>query len=143
MGNRVIVGKKGSEYGLWVSKPGSDVTSVGDKDMLFASSASGMGQVLFFQSIDVSNGVGVTTEVSYLNQGNGKTFMNWWTATVGVTWMSGDATDYYTDSKQISGSYLIDVESTVVNSTTNKIIVTNKINLAQTIIVLVMKEAAG
>ena len=143
MGNRVIVGRKGSEYGLWVSKPGSDVTSVGDKDMLFASSASGMGQVLFFQAIDVSNGAGVTTTVNYLNHGNGKTFMNWWAATAGTTWMSGGTNDYYTDSKQLSGGYYVEVESIVVDSNTNKILVTNKINIAQTIIVLVMKEAAG
>ena len=38
MANRVLLGKKGSEYGLWVSKVGQDVTSAGSNNLLFDSS---------------------------------------------------------------------------------------------------------
>ena len=35
MANRVIIGKIGSDFGLKVSKPGVDVTTGANKDMLF------------------------------------------------------------------------------------------------------------
>ena len=38
MANRVLVGKKGSDYVLQISKPGTDVTgSVNTRDLLFNS----------------------------------------------------------------------------------------------------------
>jgi hypothetical protein len=37
MADRVLLGKRGSDYGLWVSKDGTDVTSTGLENMLFAS----------------------------------------------------------------------------------------------------------
>ena len=37
MTDRVLLGKRGSDYGLWVSKAGTDVTSTGLENMLFAS----------------------------------------------------------------------------------------------------------
>ena len=40
MANRVLLGKRGAEYGLWVSKPGSDVTTASLNDLLFSSSSS-------------------------------------------------------------------------------------------------------
>ena len=35
---RILIGNNGSEYGLWVSKTGTDVTTAGDHDLLFDSS---------------------------------------------------------------------------------------------------------
>ncbi len=35
MTNRVLLGERGSEYGLWVSKPNKDVTSALDLDLIF------------------------------------------------------------------------------------------------------------
>ena len=35
---RVLIGKKGSDYGLWVSKTGVDVTTAADHEFLFDSS---------------------------------------------------------------------------------------------------------
>lgn len=40
MTNRVLLGKKGTEYGLWISKPGKDVTTAAVQDLLFSSSSS-------------------------------------------------------------------------------------------------------
>ena len=38
MSNRILLGQKGSEYGLWISKPGIDVTNANVEDLLFSSS---------------------------------------------------------------------------------------------------------
>ena len=47
MANRVLLGKKGSEYGLWVSKVGQDVTTVGSNNLLFDSSrAEGIQHII-------------------------------------------------------------------------------------------------
>ena len=35
---RILIGNNGSEYGFWVSKTGTDVTTAGDHDLLFDSS---------------------------------------------------------------------------------------------------------
>lgn len=40
MANRILLGQRGSEFGLWVSKPGKDVTTAGINDLLFSSSNS-------------------------------------------------------------------------------------------------------
>lgn len=40
MANRVLLGQRGSEYGLWISKPGKDVTTASVEDLLFSSSNS-------------------------------------------------------------------------------------------------------
>lgn len=40
MANRVLLGKKGTEYGLWISKPGKDVTTASVEDLLFSTSSS-------------------------------------------------------------------------------------------------------
>ena len=44
--NRVQLGKRGSEYGLWVSKPGSEVTTCDQEDMIFDSTNMDYGQTL-------------------------------------------------------------------------------------------------
>ena len=36
MTNRVVLGQKGSDYGLWVSQPGFDVLTTSDVNMLFS-----------------------------------------------------------------------------------------------------------
>ena len=41
--DRVLLGKRGSDYGLWVSKAGTDVTSTGLENMLFASNVQESG----------------------------------------------------------------------------------------------------
>ena len=45
MANRVIIGKVGSDFGIKVSKPGIDVTTGADKDMLFHSTSVRTGLV--------------------------------------------------------------------------------------------------
>ena len=45
MANRVIIGKIGSDFGLKVSKPGVDVTTGANKDMLFDSTSVRTGLV--------------------------------------------------------------------------------------------------
>ena len=46
MANRVLLGQRGSEYGLWVSKPGSNVATCDPEDMLFDSTNMDYGQTL-------------------------------------------------------------------------------------------------
>ena len=46
MANRVQLGKRGSEYGLWVSKPGANVLTCDQEDMLFDSTNMDYGQTL-------------------------------------------------------------------------------------------------
>lgn len=38
MANRVVVGQRGGLYGLWASKPGYDVLTTSDDNMLFTMS---------------------------------------------------------------------------------------------------------
>ena len=46
MANRVQLGQRGSEYGLWVSKPGANVLTCDQEDMLFDSTNMDYGQTL-------------------------------------------------------------------------------------------------
>ena len=43
MGNRVILGNKGSDYGLWVSKTGENVATTAKQNMLFDSTVAETG----------------------------------------------------------------------------------------------------
>ncbi len=63
MGNRVLLGKKGSEYGLWVSKSGVNVTTAGVQDLLFDSSA--LETMTIYKSGTVSLTMGTTTNTTY------------------------------------------------------------------------------
>ena len=56
MANRVLLGKRGSDYGLWVSKPGANVLTCDEEDMLIDANRaeivsqpldSGTGTVVF------------------------------------------------------------------------------------------------
>ncbi|SOC89987.1 hypothetical protein SAMN05216358_0003 [Rhizobium sp. AN5] len=40
MANRVLLGQRGSEMGLWVSKPGYDVLTTAERNMLFLATPS-------------------------------------------------------------------------------------------------------
>ncbi len=132
MANRVLLGKKGSDYGLWVSKSGSDVTSVSDTDMLFATTAASIGQVLFYQTIDVNGNA--STTVDYLNLGGVNTF---------VEWMVVDSANTYKTDKGSGGPMPLNVASTKVDSTKNRITVTNNTNGSLSVAVMVFKEAAA
>ena len=64
MANRVLFGKRGSDYGLFVSKPGANVISCNPEDMLFDSRrkeivsnplTSGTGTVTFSGTSSASN----------------------------------------------------------------------------------------
>lgn len=46
MTGRVLLGKKGSNYGLYVSRPGKEVTTVGREDLIFSSDDTRTSQVL-------------------------------------------------------------------------------------------------
>ena len=71
MANRVLFGKRGSDYGLFVSKPGANVISCDPEDMLFDSRraeivsnplTSGSGTVTFS---------GTSSDSNYLNTDTG------------------------------------------------------------------------
>ena len=134
-GDRVLVGKKGSDYGLWVSKPSGNVLSDADVDLLFSSeNTNGIGQTLLFQQIDMADGTSspTTTTQNYNNRGGGKTFFYWW---------NGTTTSYAAASGFLT-STAVAVTNKYVNATTNQIEITNS-GAAASIIVLVINKAAA
>ena len=132
MANRVLVGKKGSDYGLWVSKPSGNVLSDADVDLLFSSeNASGIGQILLFQEISISGNS--TTTQSYNSRGGGKTFFYWW---------NGASTSYAAGVGFLT-SAAITCQNNYVNATTNQIVAVNGLNSATTLTVLVINKAAA
>ena len=80
MGNRVQLGKRGSDYGLWVSKTGANVLTCDPEDMLFNSSATEIaGNVLASGSLTITfSGSNLTTnsgDVYFIgNSGSHTTF---------------------------------------------------------------------
>ena len=67
MSKRVLLGKKGSTYGLFISKPGVDVTSADTDQLIFDSSAKGYGQAIFKETITLSRGTSQTRTFSSKN----------------------------------------------------------------------------
>lgn len=131
MGNRVLLGLRGSDYGLFVSKPGGNVLSDGDIDLLLSSeNTGGIGQILLFQEIAVA--ANATTTQNYNNRGGGKTFFYWW---------SGPSTGYSASLTFLTGTELT-VKSKFVNSTTNQIEIVNTGGNV-TIVALVLNKAAA
>ena len=131
MRNRVLLGLRGSDYGLFVSKPGGNVLSDGDIDLLLSSeNTGGIGQILLFQEIAVA--ANATTTQNYNNRGGGKTFFYWW---------SGPSTGYSASLTFLTGTELT-VKSKFVNSTTNQIEIVNTGGNV-TIVALVLNKAAA
>ena len=50
MANRILLGNRGGTYGLFVSKPGSNVISCDDEDLMFYSRKGKFAQVLSNQN---------------------------------------------------------------------------------------------
>ena len=50
MANRILLGNRGGTYGLFVSKPGSNVISCDDEDLMFDSRKGKYAQVLANQN---------------------------------------------------------------------------------------------
>jgi len=67
MSKRVLLGKKGSTYGLFISKPGVDVTSANTDQLVFDSTAKGYGQAIFKETITLSRGTSQTRTFSSQN----------------------------------------------------------------------------
>lgn len=67
MTNRVILGKRGSKYGLWVSKPGVDVLT-GSEDQMMLSTEAQSFQIVASGTISFP-GVGGETSISIPNLG--------------------------------------------------------------------------
>ena len=73
--NRVLLGERGSDYGLWVSKPGANVLTCDEEDMLIDANRaeivsqpldSGTSTVTFSGSSSASNYVNTSTSfISY------------------------------------------------------------------------------
>ena len=64
MSKRVLLGKKGSNYGLFVSKPGVDVDTANADQLIFDSTAKGYGQAIFKETITLSRGTSQTRTFS-------------------------------------------------------------------------------
>lgn len=83
MANRVLLGKKGTEYGLWISKPGVDVTTANTDQLLFSSSNSAFkyGQVLAKGSHTFPTTAGSTHSVTVTMPTNKEPYVFWYTDT--------------------------------------------------------------
>lgn len=81
MANRVLLGKKGTEYGLWISKPGKDVTTAGIQDLLFSTSSSNYkySQTLAKGSYTFSSTAGDNFSVTVPCVNNVKPYVIWYT----------------------------------------------------------------
>jgi len=81
MANRVLLGKKGTEYGLWISKPGVDVTTANTDQLLFSSSNSVFkyGQVLASNTHTFSTTAGTTHSVTVTMPVNKEPYVFWYT----------------------------------------------------------------
>ena len=143
MTDRVLLGEKGSDYGLWVSKPNGDVTSVEDKDMLFSTTSASVSQILFFQTFSVpaapNIGTPGVTTVEYKNYGGVKTYMEWWT---NLSFTSANSSSY-TSEKGVSGGIVLTVINEKISSTANRITIENLLNASKVVIIAVWKEAAA
>ena len=64
MADRVLLGEKGSDYGLWISKPTLDATSTNRRDLIFDSTDGRTGNVLKIMDINVSS---ATSGTAYYN----------------------------------------------------------------------------
>ena len=138
MSNRVLLGEWGSDYGLWVSKPGGNVLSDADKDMLLSPEIAGMGQIIMFQSFSVS--ADATTTQNYNSRGGGKSFFNWW---IDADYLGGTGNSNYNSGVGFSGVFLT-VENKYINSTTNQIrIVNTHLSVAYSVLVMVVNQAAA
>ena len=132
MANRVLLGKKGSDYGLWVSKPSGNALTDGDVDLLLSSeNTGGIGQILLFQEISISGNS--TTTQNYNNRGGGKTFFYWW---------NGASTSYAAGIGFLT-SAAITCQNNYVNATTNQIVAVNGLSTSTTLTVLVINKAAA
>lgn len=77
MANRVALGERGGQYGLWVSKAGVDVLTAADADLLFNSNAANYLNVIASRRVTV-------TVPAYTDNGDG----TWSTTGADSSWQS-------------------------------------------------------
>jgi hypothetical protein len=106
MANRILLGQRGSEYGLWVSKPGKNVITDGVEDLLFSSSSSDFkyGQVLARGRYTFSSTDGDTVTVNVTIPSNTKPFAVYYPA---VNLVGGTSTDGYYPGLPISSRVVV------------------------------------
>jgi len=63
MVNRVCFGMKGSDAGAWISKPGKNVLTAAESDMMFSTSAQS-GQIVQSGKVTLPAGTGQTVSVA-------------------------------------------------------------------------------
>ena len=81
MANRILLGQRGSDYGLWVSKPGKNVLTANDpEDMLFSSTSAvnQYGEILAKGSFTFSATSGETKTVTVTMKNNIKPYVIWY-----------------------------------------------------------------
>jgi hypothetical protein len=112
MTNRVLLGKRGTEYGLWVSKPGIDVTTAGIDDLLFSSSSSSTkyGQVLAQGSHTFSTTAGQTHSVNVTMPVGKEPFVYWY-----VSFSASQFTPFTNLMSDVDVSYTFSANTTTVN----------------------------
>lgn len=129
MANRVLLGQRGSQYGLFVSRPGSDVLTCANDELLFSTN-----------SADQVDHAIVLDQISSVNQTAGSTVNNSTsvaTATGETSFFIAEGTDTLTTSFS-SGSTL----STTLASSYTGVYDTNTVG-TQTINIFLFKGIPG
>lgn len=133
MANRVLLGKgttaRGgtSKYGLWISRPGKDVTTCSDDELIFDTDKGGSADIKgMFQLQTVTGSVETTTTSISANTTTNISFTNFnWS--FGIIPIMGTATAVVGGNVQYSGSF------TINSFTTSSVNVTNLKNTSLTV----------
>lgn len=133
MANRVLLGKgttaRGgtSKYGLWISRPGKDVTTCSDDELIFDTDKGGSADIKgMFQLQTVTGSAETTTTSISANTTTNISFTNFnWS--FGIIPIMGTATAVVEGNVQYSGSF------TINSFTTSSVNVTNLQNNSLTV----------
>ena len=133
MANRDLLGKgttaRGgtSKYGLWISRPGKDVTTCSDDELIFDTDKGGSADIKgMFQLQTVTGSVETTTTSISANTTANISFTNFnWS--FGIIPIMGTATAVVEGNVQYSGSF------TINSFTTSSVNVTNLQNTSLTV----------
>lgn len=128
MANRILLGNHGTYgYGLFVSKPGVDVTGASKLTNIFDSTSDRMGQILIFQELDVA-----TTGTTFV-------FNNFNCNVFGYVFSGSDKETIQIATIAANQSY-VGVSVVKTNSTTSTATFTNSHTSAVSCIFIAIKE---
>jgi len=118
MANRVLIGERGSDYGLFISKPGSNVISADRKDLIFDSTDLRTSAIHGIKEVSISSGSS-SGSVNLNSNGSSMGFIPFvlWTEisgndVLGQKWHFGF--DWTTGTSSIGSDYMCEVTNTAI-----------------------------